>query len=784
MKKRVFPFFAVLFFTVVGLGLVAQNQKPAQQYYNFSMADHYILMSKSAENPNVVNQYIIYEQDLQQFIQNMEQNNVTKNTKTDTNQNGLKIIPIVFHIVHNYGIENISDAQIQDAVAKLNIDYSKANTDTIPGVNTFALFNERRANVGIEFRLAKIDPNGNCTNGIDRIHDIRTDYAYYDLCSDYAWDPKNYLNVYTVAFIYPEGINLPDGAAIGGMSVFPPSNPLTPLFTNGDTLADGVLIRHDGIGSIGTATNLMGQPVNALNRTFTHELGHYFNLYHPFQNLKLTLGGLIPAMGSDGCATSGGFLGLTQLNGDEVNDTPPTITANQNTSLECIPVGSRNTCSNNVSGYGDEVDMVENYMDYQFGYCTNIFTLGQNQRIQATLMSDRRNLWSYENLVATGVWDASYQPLCTPKADFNFSSSVICAGSSITFNDVSFNGAVESRIWTFTGGTPSTSNSANPTVIYNAPGTYSAKLLVINATGQDSITKDAIITVTPATASHTGDIFQDFESGLGDWTIVNQGGNTWMDTASVFYSGTHCLKIQNFENNPSGSYDEFISPSFDLSHISGVARIKFHLSYSPKTVAANALGELISGNSGADTIYDRLQVFISTDCGKTWISKYSKSGVGLMTNTTYTTTAYSPVGAADWREETVLLGGISDKSNIRVKFKFFSKGGNNIYIDKICTGDCGTTSINDDIVANMQLGVYPNPITNNSVLSFYLIESSNIQISIYDALGNVVTMASNQKFGVGSHQISLEKEIFKSSGVYLIKVLVNDKIITRKVLVN
>ncbi len=782
MKRKSFRFLLAMFFAVIGLVNMAQNQSPVPQYYNLSKADHFILMQKASENPNVINQYVIYENDLKQFIENMKNNNTTKSTKTDTAQNNLKIIPVVFHIVHNYGAENISDAQINDAITRLNIDYNKTNIDTIPGLNTYGPFNDRRANVGLEFRLAKIDPNGNCTNGIDRVHDIRTDYAYYDLCSDYAWDPKKYLNVYTVAFIYPEGINLPDGAAIGGMSVFPPSNPLTSLFTNGDTLADGVLIRHDGIGSIGTATNLMGQPINALNRTFTHELGHYFNLYHPFQNMKLTLG-ILPSMGSDGCATSGGFLGLTTFNGDEVDDTPPIITANQNTSLECIPVGVRNTCTNNVSGYGDEPDMVENYMDYQFGYCTNIFTLGQNQRIQATLMSDRRILWSYENLVTTGVWDASFQPLCTPKADFTYTSGTICTGSTVNFNDVSFNGVVESRSWTFNGGTPSTSSSANPTITYSTPGTYSAKLVVTNATGQDSIIKDAIITVTSSTASHTGDIFQDFESGLGDWTIVNQGGNTWMDTASVFYNGTHCLKIQNFENNPSGSYDEFISPSYDLSHISGVARIKFHLSYSPKEVADNALAQLLYGTSSADTIYDRLQVFISTDCGKTWISKYSKSGAGLMTNNTYTTTAYTPASLADWREETVLLGGISDKSNIRIKFKFFAKGGNNIFIDKICTGDCGTTNINDDIVANMQLGVNPNPISNSSVISFYLIENSTVQISIYDALGNVISMPSSQKFGVGGHQISLEKEIFKSSGMYLLKVLVNDKIITRKILV-
>lgn len=782
MKRSLNSILIAFLFAFSGLVLTAQNQTP--QFYNYSVADHYILMQKLNENPDVFDQYVIYEQDMKMLIQDMKNNTSQKNTQTDTTQNGKMIIPIVFHIIHNYGPENISEAQIMDAVERLNIDYSGLNTDTIPGENTYAPFNSRRANVGIEFRLARIDPDGNCTNGINRIQDSRTDYAYYDLCSDYAWDPKSYLNVYSVAFIYPEGISLPEGAAIGGMSVFPPSNPLTSLFTGGDTLADGVLIRHDGIGAIGTGATLMGQPINALNRVFTHELGHYFNLYHPFQNLKLTLGGLIPAMGSDGCATSGGFLGMTQLDGDEVDDTPPAQTANQNTSLNCIPVGSVNSCLNDISGYGDEPDMVENYMDYQFGYCQNLFSLGQNERIQATLMLDRRKLWSYENAIATGVWDVNYAPLCAPIADFSHSSSDICAGESITFTDLSYNGAVETREWHFQGGSPATSTSPNPSVTYNNPGTYEAKLVVFNQSGTDSIVRQNIITVTSETATESGDIFQDFTSGLGNWTVVSQEGNAWEITSDAFVSGSQAIMVNNFEGNASGSYDDILSPSFDLTNIEGVLRVKFHLSYSPRAVASNALAELISGSNTADTIYDKLQVFVSTDCGQNWVSKYNRSGTQLMTNSTYTTTAFIPEGAQDWREETILLAGISDKSNIRLKFRFFNRGGNNIYIDKICTGDCGSSSsINEDIVNNMNLNIHPNPITQNSTISFSLIESSNIQISVYDVIGNLVTDAISEKFGSGNLQISLEKELFKSSGMYFVKILVNDQIITKKVIV-
>ena len=39
-------------------------------------------------------------------------------------------IPVVFHVLHQNGSENISDAQIQSAMAILNRDFRKLNSDT------------------------------------------------------------------------------------------------------------------------------------------------------------------------------------------------------------------------------------------------------------------------------------------------------------------------------------------------------------------------------------------------------------------------------------------------------------------------------------------------------------------------------------------------------------------------------------------------------------------------------------------------------------------------------
>ena len=59
-------------------------------------------------------------------------------------------IPVVFHILHMGGVENISDAQVIDQVAILNRDYQKQNADTISVIPTFT---NNIANVGFAFKL-------------------------------------------------------------------------------------------------------------------------------------------------------------------------------------------------------------------------------------------------------------------------------------------------------------------------------------------------------------------------------------------------------------------------------------------------------------------------------------------------------------------------------------------------------------------------------------------------------------------------------------------------------
>ena len=84
---------------------------------------------------------------------------------------GNYVIPVVFHIIHNGGPENISDEQVEDAIRILNDDYNKLNDDWDNVVSEFLPI---VADVGITFRLAQKDPDGNCTSGLTRTQSVLT----------------------------------------------------------------------------------------------------------------------------------------------------------------------------------------------------------------------------------------------------------------------------------------------------------------------------------------------------------------------------------------------------------------------------------------------------------------------------------------------------------------------------------------------------------------------------------------------------------------------------------
>ena len=80
-----------------------------------------------------------------------------------------------------------------------------------------------------------------------------------------------------------------------------------------------------------------------------------------------------------------------------------------------------------------------------------------------------------------------------PTADFTANPTTICAGGIVNYTDLSSGGG--SYLWSFPGGTPSTSTTKNPVVYYSTPGVYGAILTATNSHGSDTKVKSSFITV-------------------------------------------------------------------------------------------------------------------------------------------------------------------------------------------------------------------------------------------------------------------------------------------------
>ncbi|MFM7813449.1 MAG: hypothetical protein ACKO66_02915, partial [Flavobacteriales bacterium] len=77
-----------------------------------------------ARNPFLVQAQNNYEQMMREEMLEFLQNR-------DGETEAVLVIPVVFHVLHMNGPENITDAQILDQMFVLNRDYNKLNADTI-----------------------------------------------------------------------------------------------------------------------------------------------------------------------------------------------------------------------------------------------------------------------------------------------------------------------------------------------------------------------------------------------------------------------------------------------------------------------------------------------------------------------------------------------------------------------------------------------------------------------------------------------------------------------------
>lgn len=443
-------------------------------------------------------------------------------------------IPVVFHIIHKYGNENISSEQVHDGLRVLNETFRKTRPDT---ADVHPDFKSIHADTEIQFALATKDPEGNCHSGINRIASDLTNSGDHRVKDLIHWDPSMYLNVYVVT----------NAAGLAGHCVWPADADTIPQW-------DGVVISHSYVGAIGTSDVTRSV-------TFAHECGHYLNLHHIWGGNNVPEFYYLPVGQQSNCNED-----------DLVDDTPNTI--------------GWSVCNLNAASCGNVRDNVQNMMEYT--YCNIMFTEGQKTRMRAALNSpiaNRNNLWTEGNLLATGVTPQA--ALCA--ADFEANNTLVCDpnGETITFSNTSYHGEIDSLHWEFPGSDAPFSVMDEPMVVYIQPGVYDVSLTVYSNGQSQQVTKAGYITVLQD-SSWSYPLWDWFE-GNSDlagmpWTQHSlDAENAWEITEVASHSPSHSIWVDTWENE-TVTVDELYGPALDLRNASQM-KLAFKYAYATSDVA-------------------------------------------------------------------------------------------------------------------------------------------------------------------------------------------------------
>ncbi|MBC8265701.1 MAG: T9SS type A sorting domain-containing protein [Flavobacteriales bacterium] len=786
-----------------------------------------------------------------EFYQNLQQQNAElekanegflKNiNRAKSIEQGKRIIPVVVHVIHEMGNENIPVSDIQNALDALNKNINGQSDKFLDKYqNQFPLtpdvFAAVRGEANVEFRLAKLDPQGNPTNGVLRVQsDFTNGTDPNNLVKTLSyWNSYQYFNIWVV-----RTINSGDGGITLGYAQFP---------QGGFMSTDGVVILW----------NEMNDPQST---TLTHEAGHWLGLCHTWD------------CGGGSCGT------------DNVLDTPPQHTSNGFTTDPGadpgVPDPSKFPWHVGVpSGviYGCEADslnwageMYMNYMDYtNDNFCT-MFSKGQVEVMNETLEGDtadfgfRIHIWSDDNIAATGTIDGFLSPSCDKEVSFDedLSHYTICVGSPSVLkgNKSIFGNNITKWEWDFGDGNTDVTGNNSPQHTYAVEGSYNLSLKVeysetteakaynlsdldlTNASSYDSIISTLIVQGTQAELNtmgasnispHTIDslgVYYDmqdstFYRGELDETIyvayyINSCSSTI--TKSNFITvmpsvGSNNASSYNysFENASELGTDWIINASVDGENIWNFTTFEDKTWENTNRAASEGNssvmmpakdGAILSTSSISSAAYDlsgltnpaikfswagaaantspvnELNVYYSDNCGWSWkslgsLTPYQVASAGLY-NSSFMPKNY------EWNDSIMYdrIGTNALKSeNIRFKFEYVTNGSsNNFYLDNIQIGEESSLlqNVNEN---NARLEIFPNPTNGEATIVLENLNDMNVQVELVNILGAEVMLlytgtVVNKYHAIDANLSNLE------NGIYFVNVFSDGKsVVTDKII--
>lgn len=683
-----FTFLAIVLFSF----LTSSNAQPVKRCITDEVMQDLFRRDPAAKLRFEANQKIL-DQKLQEYLNN-------PNARLQRT-NAIISVPVVAHIILT-NPNLVTDATVQAQLDTLNWYYGSQSAND--SLRVYTPFRTVYGRSQIRFCLAQRTPAGLPSNGIDRVTSSTTFVAGGPHPSTVApaWNSQLYLNMWVV--------NFPSGNILG-YSYLPGT------FPPGDQRM-GYVCDYRAFGS---NASYLFPPYNG-GKTAVHEIGHYFNLNHPWSDNSNAATNNAACSLDDGCSD-------TPLTSDPIFGCPSTI-----------PVLNR--CNTIAPGV-----MWQNHMDYADDACMVLFTKQQATRMETALNSspDRTTLLTSNGCqsVATNFAnDAGIGAIITPTASVaNCITSSIPQVTLVNFGTnnltsvavtATVNGTVQTGYpYSWTGALlPGAFTNLTLPVINLAAGNNTVVFTTSqpNGVADSNATNNSKTIVVNRAALLNLPVFEGFESTTfppAPWTVVSvntTGTKDWVRN-SPGNASTGALYINNYLNS-NGAIDDFRSGNYSVNATDSI-RVTFDVAYRPFN----------------STSPDSLLVLVSNDCGVSFSEVYKKWGLttsggnSLSTVLPASTLSFTPASAADWRKETIIIpASLLTNGRLQVTFRSKSRFGNNIWIDninieKIVTRDLKVVSIASPTAFVCSNTISPQvTVTNNgaeTITSFQLNYSVN-----------------------------------------------------------
>lgn len=304
-------------------------------------------------------------------------------------------------------------------------------------------------------------------------------------------------------------------------------------------------------------------------------------------------------------------------------------------------------------------------------------------------------------------------------------------------------------------GTGVSSNSTTATIAITSndptPGTVDANLNVIDPSNTTAI---------PYTTDFTAAGFP-----YANWRNENPDGSIGWDVFGSATAQGNVAFIYTYAYDVVGQLDYLVTAPYNLSNATNPG-----------------LNFKVANRRYSATYYDKLSVEVSTNCDGPWTQVWTKESTALATGADYTTGAWQPAVAADWRSEGVSLANYANASSLFVRFVSENHYGNNVFIDDINVTD-NFVGVENVEVVNANLAAYPNPANNNTNVNFALATAGDVQMNIINMLGENVYTNDFGTLAAGNYNevVNLSN---MPNGLYLVNLNVNGKVSTLRLTVS